>query len=1816
MVQDDSATGLTLGSSVTINVLNNDVADAPIDATSVLINDPNGGPAVTSLMVPGEGTWTVDPMTGAITFMPAMGFEGDPTPITYTVADQDGDRSGPGVVTADYIVPPVLDLNDDGTTPDRDFDTTFVEEGGAVSIADSNASVSDGDDTLLQSGSVTLTNPMAGDSLLVNGSPATTGSVNGIGYTVTDNGTDIVVTFTGPGTLADYAAAIAAVSFTNESDTPDTTTRVLTSVVNDGEASSNVATTNIIVQPTNDAPVADNDLFSTLEDTPVSDTVITNDSDPDGDTVTVASAEVDIDGDGMVDALMLGMPTTLFDTNGNPVGDLTLNSDGAFSFVPVANFNGAIPTVTYTATDGNGGTDQATLDITVRASNDAPDAQMDRVGVTEDTPANGTVLGNDSDPENDPISVTNAMLDLDGNGTQDMLPLGVPTAITDGMGNPIGEITLNTDGTFSFAPAPNYTGPVPVVTYTIADSFGAIDVTTLELGPVMPVNDRPDSMQIPIQTNVDGEMIAPLNVSGFFDDVDGDMLTFSAIGLPPGLMLDPMTGLVTGTIDTSASANGPYVVTITAQDPSGQSVNSTFVWTVDNTLPTANDDGTVAVAEDMDQTITPLSNDTDPDGDMLTITQIAGMAVMPGDTVTLASGATVTLQPGGILIFSPAANQTGAENFTYEITDAEGATSTATVTLDIGATNDAPTASGNPPPEMVVDGEMITPINPGPLFTDVDGDGLSFSATGLPAGLMIDPNTGEITGTIDPSASIGGPNNDGVYTVVITATDPNGESAMVTTTITATNPAPTATPADAVDVVDNTPVVIPAGNNFTDPDGDTLTFSSPDLPPWLMIDPTTGTLSGTVPMDASSGGQFTVTVVADDGEGGVVAQTIEITPTNPAPQVMPLPDLANLDGETISPVNLSTAFSDPDGDDLTFTVTGLPAGLMVDAATGIVTGTLDNSASQMGPYVITVTATDSDGAQVVDSFIWTVTNIAPTVTDQIPNQSVNDGDNVTLDVSPFFDDSDADGVMFTADGLPPGLTIDPATGVISGTLPQDASMDEPFVVTVTVDDGEGGSATDSFLISVNNPNPGLVAQLPNVDLVDGETITPIDVSNNFADPDNDPLFFVAEGLPPGLTIDRNTGEITGTLDTSASQEGPYTVIVTASDGLSESSDAFVINVTNPAPDVTETLPNRRNTDGDMVTVSVAGAFDDPDGDDLTFTAQGLPPGLMVDPATGIVSGQLAPGASLGGPYVVTVSATDADGASTLTSFIWTVDNVPPTVVEPVMPVTVSDGEMVGIPTGALFNDPDNDPLTFTATGLPPGLMIDPVTGIISGTVDPSASVDGPYTPVITVTDTGGESVSAVLPIDVLNPAPAATDDVLTTPEDQAVTFDPRLNDNDPDGDPLMVTAINGVPLVPGETVDLPLGGTVTLNLDGTLSFTPAPNSNGLVTFTYTISDGQGGESTASVSVDVTPVEDPPVAIGDLPDRTNDEGDEVGVSIADAFTDPDGDPLTFSAQGLPPGLMIDPGTGIISGTLAPGASVDGPYTVTVIATDPAGNTVALTFSWDVEASNADINALLGDSGFPATGPDGGREPANAGTDVFNGFDGIQAEGIVTKTANEVNGLGGIKSVGAKTAVLDAVNGADGLNGSVINGEGVTTPQDFEKNRLDTTNDRFARLGDQYQVVGAEGFSSRLDISGTRSDDPSTDVGQFIVDTFIRNRVLYVEAYDNIDRSNSTGFREFIATLGDGRALPKWISYDEDGIFIVDRPVNVETITLRITGIRDDGRYVTRYVQIDTPTGEMRDLDRAGENFGKSFSATIALADTGENDEVVRKILENQ
>ena len=121
VAEDDSVLGVMVGTAVTVDVLGNDPSSADLDPTTVMITDPATGLAVTSLVVPGEGTWDVDPVTGAITFTPEPGFVGDPTPIAYTVEDFNGIQTGANVVV-DYI---------QSALPDQSLDNVI---GSAVTV--------------------------------------------------------------------------------------------------------------------------------------------------------------------------------------------------------------------------------------------------------------------------------------------------------------------------------------------------------------------------------------------------------------------------------------------------------------------------------------------------------------------------------------------------------------------------------------------------------------------------------------------------------------------------------------------------------------------------------------------------------------------------------------------------------------------------------------------------------------------------------------------------------------------------------------------------------------------------------------------------------------------------------------------------------------------------------------------------------------------------------------------------------------------------------------------------------------------------------------------------------------------------------------------------------------------------------------------------------------------------------------------------------------------------------------------------------------------------------------------------------------------------------------------------------------------------------------------------------------------------------------------------------------------------------------------------------------------------------------------------
>ena len=209
--------------------------------------------------------------------------------------------------------------------------------------------------------------------------------------------------------------------------------------VKDGNGGlSNTATVHITVTPTPDPPVANDDSATTLEDTPVTISVLNNDTSPDGYTLSIASV-----------------------TNG--AHGLTSISGTAVIYSPALNYNGP-DSFTYTISDGNGGTDTATVTVTVTPVNDPPVANDDSATTLEDTPVTIDVLNNDTSPDGNTISITDVSTASNG------------IASTDGT-------------TITYVPNQHFTSS-DSFTYTISDGNGGTATATVTV-TVTNTNDAP-----------------------------------------------------------------------------------------------------------------------------------------------------------------------------------------------------------------------------------------------------------------------------------------------------------------------------------------------------------------------------------------------------------------------------------------------------------------------------------------------------------------------------------------------------------------------------------------------------------------------------------------------------------------------------------------------------------------------------------------------------------------------------------------------------------------------------------------------------------------------------------------------------------------------------------------------------------------------------------------------------------------------------------------------------------------------------------------------------------------------------------------------------------------------------------------------------------------------------------------------------------------------------------------------------------------------------------------------------------------------------
>lgn len=364
--------------------------------------------------------------------------------------------------------------------------------------------------------------------------------------------------------------------------------------------------------------------------------------------------------------------------------------------------------------------------------------------------------------------------------------------------------------------------------------------------------------------------------------------------------------------------------------------------------------------------------------------------------------------------------------------------------------------------------------------SQADGDPLTYAAAGLPDGLGIDPDSGLISGTIDAEAAAGSP-----FTVTVTATDDTDVAAPQTGSVTfswvvgvGTPPIELADPGDQSDTEgDEVSLTISAEGS-----GGTLTFSAEGLPDGLSIDPGTGEISGTIATGAAAAGPFAPTITASDG-----MQTGSLTFTwsvDPVVTVAPLGELSNVDGDTVS---VQVTASDATEGTLTYSATELPPGLGIDSSTGLITGTVSTTASADSPYLVQITV--SDGINTTDQdFWWRITDgvtTPPTITDPGPQTSVV-GDSVSLAVSAS--DTDDGTLVYVAVGLPDGLTMDPFSGVISGTVVEDALDVTPCLVTIYVTDYRSGLVTSqTFEWEISDSM--LAVSADDLSAIEGEDVT-------------------------------------------------------------------------------------------------------------------------------------------------------------------------------------------------------------------------------------------------------------------------------------------------------------------------------------------------------------------------------------------------------------------------------------------------------------------------------------------------------------------------------------------------------------------------------------------------------------------------------------------------------------------------------------------------------------------------------------------------------
>ena len=1561
--------------------------DKTAEITSKKLVDPATGQPTdeTTVTVAGEGSYTIDPTTGAVTFTPEKDFVGTAKGVT---------------VQATATI-----TNANGKTATITSDATYTPTVVAAVPTAQPATSKD-----IQGATQTGTPTFSGTTVQVNGEDKAI-TIKDNSYTLLDNdGNEVTST---PAYAADGTTEIGTYSI-------DSATGQVTFTPTDKSYTGVVTPAKVQAESSNGIKV---DTTYTPEIVPVTPTATpTETKDIQGATQTgkpeFKGGTVTVDGVEKTVAINEDVPATFDDGSTTKtvdgVGTYTVAADGTVTFVPEKSFVGTAPAVTVVREDKNGTKASATYTPTVTPVTPTAEdtTSTGKQGQTQTGKPEFTE-GDSRVPMNDDVPAT-----FDDGST---------TKTVDG----VGTYTVAADGTVTFVPEKSFTGKAPAVTVVREDKNGtkASATYTPTVTPVTPTATPAEStgpqglVQTGTVTFTEGDEVAPINKDSItLLDENGQPAASVKAKSPAGdvigtFTVDKETGVVTFT-PTDKSYSGDVVpVKVQAADTNGTTVETTYTPKITPVVPTA-EPATSTDIQGATQTGKPTFTEGDPN---VPIDEDTLATFEDGSTTKTVDGeGTYTVSPDGTVTFVPEKSFTGtASGVTVKRVDKNGTEITAKYTPTV--TPVTPTATpiettgkqgqtqtGKP---EFTEGDSRVPMNDDVPATFDDG-----STTKTVDGVGTYTVAADGTVTFVPEKSFTGK----APAVTVVREDKNGTKASATYTPTVTPVTPIATPAESTGpqgLVQTGTVTFTEGDEVAPINKDSITLldengqpaasvkaKSPagDVIGTFTVDKETGVVTFTPTDKSYSGDVVPVKVQAADTNGTTVETTYKpkITPVVPTSEDATTTDIQGAtqtgkptftEGNPNVPIDEDTPATFEDGS-TTKTVDG--EGTYTVAPDGTVTFVPEKSFTGTATGV-TVKRVDKNGTEITAKYTPTVTPVTPTAT---PVETT-DIQGATQTGKPVFTEGDSrvpmnDDVPATFDD---GSTTKTVDGVGTYTVAADGTVtfvpEKSFVgtapaVTVVREDKNGTKASATYTPTVTpvtptaedttstdkqgqtqTGTPTFTPGNPNVPMDDDTPATFEDGSTTKTIPGEGTYTVAADGTVTFVPEKSFTGEGTGVTVKRVDKNGTpvtakYTPTVTpvtptATPAESTGPQGLVQNGTvtftegDPVAPIDKDTITLLDENGQPAESVVAKS---PEGKEIgTFT---------VDKETGVVTFTPTDKSYSGDVVPVKVQGKDTNGTVAETTYTPKITPVVPTA-EPATSTDIQGKTQTGTPSFTPGNPAipmdDDVPATFEDGS---------TTKVISGEGTYTVAPDGTVTFVpeksftgegtgVTVkrVDKNGTPATAKYTPTVTPVTPTATPVETTGKQGQTQTGKPEFTEGDsrvPMNDDVPATFDDGSTT---KTVDGV--GTYTVAADGTVTFVPEKSFTGKApAVTVVREDKNGTKASATYTPTVTPVtptatpaeSEAPQGVVQTGTVTFTEGDPVAPIDKDTITllDENGQPAASVEAKSPAGdvigtFTVDKETGVVTFTPTDKSYSGDVVPVKVQAADTNGTTVETTYT---------------------------------------------------------------------------------------------------------------------------------------------------------------------------------------------------------------------------------------------------------------------------------